>query len=228
MDQITVRETPRVLNVVGFPGAEISGVRIYNSKFAQVKGPDVVKEASDVKLIECSVERLRKAGARLELFDGNSLAGWTMLNGGNFVASNNCIHLGGGMGWLRTDRRFTNFVFEAEWRGLETNYNSGFFLRVGDGGQPWPDEGWQVNLAQNGLGGLKKGSKLVLPFASTNQPIKKWVKFRMEANGQNLTLDIDGQRAWEFKEMDVEHGFLGLQAENKMMDFRHLRVRELN
>jgi unsaturated rhamnogalacturonyl hydrolase len=56
MENITVRETPRVLNVVGFPGAEISGVRIYNSTFRQVRGKDVVKDAGDVQLVDCVME----------------------------------------------------------------------------------------------------------------------------------------------------------------------------
>jgi polygalacturonase len=55
MENITVAHTPRVLNVRGFPGAEISGVRIYNSTFKQVAKPDVVQDA-DVKLVNCSLE----------------------------------------------------------------------------------------------------------------------------------------------------------------------------
>ena len=56
MENITVAQTPRVLNVRGFPAAEISGVRIYNSTFKQVQKPDVVVDA-DVKLVNCVVER---------------------------------------------------------------------------------------------------------------------------------------------------------------------------
>jgi len=55
MENITVAQTPRVLNVKGFPGAEISGVRIYHSSFKQVKKPDAVLNA-DVKLVDCSLE----------------------------------------------------------------------------------------------------------------------------------------------------------------------------
>ena len=55
MENITVAHTPRVLNVRGFPGAEISGVRIYNSTFKEVAKPDVVQDA-DVKLVNCSLE----------------------------------------------------------------------------------------------------------------------------------------------------------------------------
>lgn len=55
MENIKVAQTPRVLNVKGFPAASISGVRIYNSTFKQVKKPDVVLDA-DVKLVDCKIE----------------------------------------------------------------------------------------------------------------------------------------------------------------------------
>ena len=55
MENINVARTPRVLNVRGFPDAEISGIRIYNSTFKQVARPDVIQDA-DVKLVNCSLE----------------------------------------------------------------------------------------------------------------------------------------------------------------------------
>ena len=55
MENITVAQTPRVLDVRGFPGAEISGVRIYNSTFKKIKKPDTVIDA-DVKLAGCALE----------------------------------------------------------------------------------------------------------------------------------------------------------------------------
>jgi polygalacturonase len=58
MDNITVAHTPRVLNVRGFPAAEISDVRIYNSTFKQIEKPDVVKDA-DVKLVNCTLEPVK-------------------------------------------------------------------------------------------------------------------------------------------------------------------------
>jgi unsaturated rhamnogalacturonyl hydrolase len=58
MENITVAQTPRVLNVRGFPAADISGVRIYNSTFKQVRYPDVVLNA-DVKLVDCSLEPVK-------------------------------------------------------------------------------------------------------------------------------------------------------------------------
>jgi polygalacturonase len=58
MENINVAKTPRVLNVRGFPAAEISGVRIYHSTFKQVARPDVIQDA-DVKLVDCSLEPLK-------------------------------------------------------------------------------------------------------------------------------------------------------------------------
>ena len=59
MENVTVRETPRVLNVVGIPAGEISGVRVVNSTFKNVKRDDTVREATDVKLVDCVVERAK-------------------------------------------------------------------------------------------------------------------------------------------------------------------------
>jgi polygalacturonase len=57
MENIKVAQTPRVLNVRGFPASDISGVRIYHSDFKQIKKPDVVENA-DVKLLDCSLENV--------------------------------------------------------------------------------------------------------------------------------------------------------------------------
>jgi unsaturated rhamnogalacturonyl hydrolase len=58
LENITVAQTPRVLNVRGFPAASISGVRIFHSTFKQVEQPDTVVDA-DVKLVDCSLEPMK-------------------------------------------------------------------------------------------------------------------------------------------------------------------------
>jgi unsaturated rhamnogalacturonyl hydrolase len=59
MENVSVRETPRVLNIAGIPAGEISNVRVLNSDFHNVQKDDVIKEASGVKLLDCVVERSR-------------------------------------------------------------------------------------------------------------------------------------------------------------------------
>ena len=47
------------------------------------------------------------------------------------------------------------------------------------------------------------------------------------AIGRAITLDVNGERAWEFKELDADRGYIGIQAEDKAFDFRNIRVQEL-
>ncbi|MEY4385665.1 MAG: hypothetical protein RLY20_948 [Verrucomicrobiota bacterium] len=56
IENVSVANAKRVLDVQGFAGAEISGVRIYNSFFKGITKDDVVIEA-DVKLVDSTVER---------------------------------------------------------------------------------------------------------------------------------------------------------------------------
>ena len=42
-----------------------------------------------------------------------------------------------------------------------------------------------------------------------------------------ITLDVNGERAWECNELDAERGYIGIQAENKAFEFRNIRIQEL-
>jgi hypothetical protein len=161
------------------------------------------------------------------LFNGKDLAGWSPVNDATFVVTNGNLRLVKGMGWLRTDKQFSDFILEAEWCALVPGYDSGLFIRAGLEGQPWPKDGWQVNLKDNALGGLVKGYKTIGPAETPRMPVGKWVKFRIEVRGKKIKLDVDGERAWEFNELDAGRGYLGIQAENKSFDFRNIKIQEL-
>jgi hypothetical protein len=161
------------------------------------------------------------------LFNGQDLSGWSPVHDVSFTVTNGNLRLVKGMGWLRTEKEYTNFVFEAEWMAFDPGYDSGFFLRAGLEGKPWPKDGWQVNLSSAALGGLVKGYKTVVPAETPRKPLNQWVKFRIEVRGKKVTLDVDGERAWEYDNLDAQHGYLGIQAENKSFDFRNVRVLRL-
>ncbi|MCU0786221.1 MAG: hypothetical protein MUF81_19675 [Verrucomicrobia bacterium] len=60
IERMQVEKAKRVLDVQGFPGAEISGVRIYDSTFNGISKPDTVLEA-DVRLINSTVRQDKEA-----------------------------------------------------------------------------------------------------------------------------------------------------------------------
>lgn len=161
------------------------------------------------------------------LFNGKDLTGWVPMHEVSFVATNGNLRLVKGMGWLRTEKQYTDFVLEVEWRALVPEYDSGIFIRAGLEGKPWPKDGWQVNLLRSGLGGLVRGYKTVVPAETPPMPLNQWVKFRLEVRGKKVTLDVDGERAWAFENLDADRGYIGIQVENKSFDFRNFRVQEL-
>ena len=162
------------------------------------------------------------------LFNGRDLSGWVPVHDVTFVFTNGNLRLVKGMGWLRSEAQFTNFVLEVEWRALESGYDSGFFVRAGSEGKPWPKDVWQVNLKDNALGGLVKGYKTIVPAETPRMPVGQWVKFRLEVRGRKITLDVDGERAWEFGEFDADRGYVGIQAEDKVFEFRNFRLQPLS
>ena len=161
------------------------------------------------------------------LFNGKDLTGWVPVNDVTFQVVDSNLRLVKGMGWLRTEKEYKDFVLECDWRALVTNYDSGFFVRCGLPGKPWPDGGWQVNLRYNQLGGLVKGYQNVVPSETEPMPVNKWVKFRIEVRGKKITLLVNGERAWQSEVLDRETGYIGIQAEDKAFDFRNIRIQEL-
>ena len=166
-------------------------------------------------------------GQWVSLFNGRDLSGWVPMNDPAFTVTDGVIHLGNGSGWLRTEKQYSDFVLEVEWRALQPKYNSGVFVRAALEGKPFPPEVWQVNLKESAVGELLKGSTNRVPGVTPPQPLNQWVKFRIEARGKKITLDVDGKRAWEFNELEPDRGYIGLQSEGRPFDFRNLRIQDL-
>jgi hypothetical protein len=170
---------------------------------------------------------VKSDGKWVTLFNGKDLTGWVQMNDGVFTVTNGFLHIQKSSGWLRTEKQYGDFIFEVEWRALESNYNSGIFLRAGLEGKPFPTIGWQVNTKESAIGSFLKGSVTVVPSKTPPAPVNQWVKFRMEARGKKLTVEINGERVWEFNELEPARGYLGVQTEGTAFDFRNLRVQEL-
>jgi hypothetical protein len=161
------------------------------------------------------------------LFNGKDLTGWTAVHEAKFEAHDGSLRLVRGMGWLRTEKQYTDFVLEVELRPRVERYDSGLFFRAGAEGKPWPTDAWQVNLRRDKWGTLVRGFKDVVKSEVEGPDVDEegpWSKFRLEVRGRKATLDIDGKRVWEFEGLDAERGYLGIQAEERSFDFRNFRI----
>ena len=161
------------------------------------------------------------------LFNGKDLQGWVPVHDVTFTVVDGNLRLVRGMGWLRTEKQYKDFVLECEWRALEEKYDSGIFFRAGLNGKPWPEGGWQLNLRHDAIGGLVKGTASIVPSETDRKPVNQWVKMRFEMRGKKAKLIVDGELAWESERVDAESGYIGIQAEDKKFDFRNFRIQEL-
>lgn len=161
------------------------------------------------------------------LFNGKDLTGWVGMNNVNFEVKESNLRLVKGMGWLRSEAQFSDFILEVEIRPLEEKYDSGIFFRAGLEGKPWPDKSYQLNLRYDALAGLVKGYQPLVPSETARIKVGTWMKLRLEVRGTKAILDVDGERAWETDKLEAGKGYIGIQAEDKSFDFRNFRIQEI-
>lgn len=177
----------------------------------------------------CVVSLTLPAGSEewTSIFNGKDLSGWTGVNDVTFDVHEGNLRLVKGMGWLRTDRRYDDFILEFECKAMVENYDSGIFFRAGLEGKPWPDTGFQVNLKHDALGTLVRGYRPLIQSELAGVPAGEWMKFILTSQGEDASLKINGKQVWEADFIEPESGCIGIQAENRSFEFRNFRIQEL-
>jgi len=176
------------------------------------------------------------------LFDGKSLAGWSVQDGPEtaFYVNDGAIvvHESAGFpAWLRSARRYENFDFRGEFfvRGWT---NSGIYLHAPEHGRNmWC--GMKINIfhqvdekpAPESMGSV---FPLVAPSKVNVKNKGEWNTFRILMDWPRLQVWTNGEQV---QNLDVESvpelrqrlrtGYLGLESLSYPIRFRNLRVREL-
>ncbi|MBZ0255159.1 DUF1080 domain-containing protein, partial [bacterium] len=133
----------------------------------------------------------------ISIFNGKDLSGWSGVNETDFGVTDGVMQLKSGMGWLRTDQVYEDFVLEFECKPLVENYDSGMFFRSSLEGKPWPKRGFQVNLKNDNFGTLVRGYQPMIPSEYTPVKVGEWAKFTLTAKGEDASLKINGDDVWE-------------------------------
>ncbi len=165
----------------------------------------------------------------VSLFDGKTLAGWTVA-GCQATVQDGAILLESGNGVLQSNQAYRDFVLEVEWKALKPDaWDSGIFFRAGDppAGRPWPKD-YQVNLRkgmEGNVGNLKDAHSEGLTRPG------EWNHFKLTVVGTTAALQINGQPAWKADGLELRSGPLALQAEvpnGGQFLFRKIRIQELD
>ena len=169
-----------------------------------------------------------KPGAPRPLFDGRTFSGWKV-TGCEAVIEDGAILLKSGNGLVRTERTWTDFVLEWDWKALDKEFwDSGVFFRcpLPPQGKTWPKD-YQVNLRKGMEGNVGR-----LDGAQSSGLCKsgQWNRFKLTVVGTTAALEINGKPAWKADGLKTPTGYIGLQAEvpgGGQFLFRNLRITEL-
>lgn len=189
-----------------------------------------------------------------DLFNGVDTAGWEVVGGkaDGWKAEDGVLYTdGGGGGWLSTTEEFSDFEIEAEFRVPE-NGNSGIFIRAPREGNP-AFAGMEVQVLDDTgseytalkpwqyCGGLYS---IAAPSRRVSLKPWEWQKMRIRAEGPIVSVWLNGQQIIDKKDVTgpregaedhPDHpgvnrtsGYIGFQDHGSRLEYRNIRIRELN
>ena len=164
----------------------------------------------------------------VSVFDGKTLDGW-VVTGCKAGVEEGSLVLQDGLGFVRLDKRYGDFVLDVEWKNRKADkYDSGIYFRAGEtrGKNPWPDK-YQINL-QNCQEGNVVGSRTA-KSAGLVKP-GEWNRFKLTVIGATAELEINGKPAWKAENISPETGYVGFQCEvpnGGQFEFRNIKIKAL-
>jgi hypothetical protein len=187
------------------------------------------------------------------LFNGRDLSGWEQVNcaPSTFEVRDGVIHCSGEpTGVLRTQRMYTDFVLELEWRHLSAGGNAGLFVwsdarpalgvpftrsfevQVMDGTRTpdYTSDGdvfsiWGASFRPDRP--HPKGWERCLPSEARVLPSPEWNRYVVTCTGGTLKLAVNGAEVSGGTGCTPRRGYICLESEGSPVEFRNLRLLEL-
>jgi hypothetical protein len=167
-----------------------------------------------------------------QLFNGKSLDGWHLENGARFVVEDGVIKHRGGLGWLRSDKEYSDFVLRLEFRFLKAKQDGGVFLRANTDGKNWPTRKYEVQIENTERMAKIFGTNHDLDIELTQKVLKptgEWNEYQVTAKGANIEVRLNGRVVSKSDgAAELTRGYIGLQGENGLQEYRNVRIMELS
>ena len=259
VDGLFSRELPCDLNrwiepdekwVLVAPGfITINGERYlaYNTRSSSHDAPVDKNSVSKYKLIKVEVQYGDGAapateGQKTVLFNGKDLEGWTGItreeepagDEPTFSVRDGALRVSGQpFGYIRTEKKYSDYTLHVEWRWGGKRVDSGIFTFLQDGDKVWPD-GIQLQLRDIDFGFLFSSIPLEGvegPFCR-KEPIcdgdperadGKWNETVITCKGGRIRVTLNGFLINEAV-ADATEGYIGLQSEGGPIEFRNIYI----
>jgi hypothetical protein len=189
------------------------------------------------------------------LFTGNTLEGWTIVNGDASTWSVEdavLITTGKPTGVLRTNRMYENFVLELDWRHLVENGNAGLFVWS----DPIPAKGvpftrsievqimdgkeldwytthgdifsiWGAKMTPDRPHPLGDHVQRCLPSERRSKPAPEWNHYIVTCINGTIKLDVNGKVVSGGFDVSPRKGYICFEAEGTPAQFKNIRIKEL-
>lgn len=187
------------------------------------------------------------------LFNGKDLTGWVNVNCApqTWTVHDGILHCDGiPTGALRTEKQYENFILELEWRHLKPAGNAGVFIWAGPlsaPGQPFL-RAIEVQVLENAYGqseshtthgdvfpihgstmkpmGRHSGERS-FPSEERSKASPEWNHYRITCQDGTLRLAVNGKEVSGGDNCTWRKGFIALESEGGIVDWRNLRIKEL-
>jgi len=172
------------------------------------------------------------------LFDGKSLKGWQPQHTDRFTVKDGVLVNNGGTGWLRSEKSYRDFEFQAEYRVIKPGSDSGVFFRASAESRPkepfWPARCYQVQIIDADGNCMLFGHGLAPPrfhrktdeLKKASKDAKQWQKIRLKVVGARVEVALNGVVVTTSEAIQATEGHIGLQGENGHIEWRALKIRE--
>jgi len=139
--------------------------------------------------------------------------------------------------WLRSDQEYGDFLMQVEWRFTpkegNPRYNSGVGVRLSKYGEIWFQAqtgqagGWL--FGENVIDGVIKRFTLMKEMKENRvKPAGEWNLYEIRAQGDKLTLSVNGAVVSEASGIVLRKGYVALEAEGHEITFRTVKLKPLD
>ncbi len=221
--------------------------------FLCLVNPDAWTENSTKTNVPSKDQSKKSEDGFIPLFNGKDFSGWKPINTApsTWSIKDSMIHCTGKpIGELRTVRMYQNFIMEVEWRHLKPRGNAGIFIWADDitaKGQPF-HRGIEVQVLENAYGNTRsytthgdifpihgakmtptngRGGSRSFPTENRSNPSPKWNHYRITCIDGTIKLEVNGKLVNEGRNCSPRKGYICLESEGGIVDYRNLRIKEL-
>jgi 3-keto-disaccharide hydrolase len=148
-------------------------------------------------------------------------------------------------GYIRTEIPYADYKLQLEWRWPAGAGNSGVLFHLVNGDLLWP-KGFECQLASGRAGDLSSyvdarskeeivsrnptgysTGRLPQPGPSAEKPVGEWNTLEAVAEGDKLTIWINGKQVNRMTGLVPSAGMIAMQAEGAPIDFRNITLTPL-